>query len=218
MFWLSKYVLTSQKCPAVIGPHRHQRNITQTQKKTTEQRKDATCVCLDLDAVAALSMKLTVTLTSNLQRVEGACMMYVSHITCDYLHVCMHASAVHTFEFLCVHMWHLMRHTEPSQSVSVFVLQPLQDPTQLQPLALNSSYFCLTLLPLAEPWLGKLPSCFTLFIGQQLREQTRTKCHSQPEREPRGRAQSEGETRGRGCVCLSPQPAMSDTKNTQTPD
>lgn len=170
--------------------HPRRKNKTNTkQKKTTEQIK-VCFVCLDPDTFVTLSMKLTVTLTSDL------CCVFVD-AWCDDFHVCMyvcmHAAAAHTFECLCEY-----------GCVFSFITQ---NPVWLflclccttQP---NSSlwgglrfFFCSKLLPLAELILfGKLPSCFALFIGQQLREQTRTKCHSQLEGEQIGRAQSEGET------------------------
>lgn len=142
-------------------------------------------------------MKLTITLTSDLQHkyVHDVCVTLQSWVF-TRMHTC--SSSPYNF---CVCMWHFILHTEPSQCCSV--LQPPEDPTQLQPFAYNSVYFCLKRLPLAELILfGKLPSCLTLFIGQQLREQTRTKCHSQSERAPRGRAQSEGEAKGSMCVSL----------------
>lgn len=92
------------------SPQRHQRKRFDTnteQKKRAEQRKRSWCIrCIKHEADGHTDLWLSVCVC--------AYMMFVSHVTFDYLHVCMHAAAVHTFEFPCVHMWHLPLHPEPS--------------------------------------------------------------------------------------------------------
>ena len=132
--------------------------------------------------------------------------------------LCMHDVCVtpNLWPFTCMYacsscpcIWMYLCVCDCSYYIVLHVAQP--NPTLAS--GVDSGYFCFKPLPLAELLLfGKLPSWLLLFVGQPLQEQTRTKCHSQAGKEPRGWAQSEVETQGRGCLCVwkwvlfSPQP------------
>ena len=173
MFWTSA---------AVRGPNT---NLREAAPQTQNGRKAP-------HVFVVWILELSVTLTSDCQPVfvRAWCVCRTSAALL-YMYVCSSSSSSSSSSS-CPYIW----------IDSFCVCVPGPDPT-----AAFGAEFRLFLpeafFPLAELDIsGKLPSCLSLFIGRQQREQTGTKCHSQPEREPRGRAQSEGEEQGGGRVCV----------------